>query len=99
MHTQPGVLLTEAVLDNYIIGLLETYPVAVKILHCAIADYCAKTAVQEDPAAAATIERDVLGFITVNGQALEAGSFNIVTRDDWKNSCCHGLVSHQAIGI
>src|SRR5581483_9964676 len=99
MHPQSAVILADTILNQHVVGLLETDPVAIEIPHYATPNYCAEAAVQENAASTAAIERDVLLFVSVNHQVLDSRSFQIVSADHGKHRRGFGAVGHQTIRV
>src|SRR5213075_1133421 len=59
----------------------------------------AKTAIQKDAAASATVQGDVLRLVAVNDEVLHAGSFQIVAADDGEDGGSLGLVRNHTVCV
>src|SRR5262249_9275498 len=59
----------------------------------------AKTTIEKNPAAQATIERNILLLVAVDDEILHSRAFQMVTADHGKDCRGLGFVRHHAIGI
>ena len=99
MHSQSAISLASAVLDQNVVRLLKTNPVAMEISYQATPDHGAKTAVEEDASSAASVQFGIVRPVSVDDKILNTSAQYIVTAYHREHSRGHSLVGDQTIGV
>src|SRR2546421_12837488 len=99
MYPQSRVVLAHAILQEDIVGLLETDAVAVVVPHHAILDDRAEAAIKKDAATTTAVQINIPVFGPLNDQVFDARGFGVAAGHDRKHGCSLSLVSDHAIGV
>src|ERR1035438_7464545 len=99
MQPQTAVAFADAVLHEHVVGLLKTDAVPVIVPHHAAPDDCAKTAIKEDTAAPAAIQRHVLLLVPFDHEILKPRPLKVVATHYGKHCRRLALIGPHAIGI